>query len=75
VSLLALSVVKGDLLNLITHLLVVLGLLLLSTAVLFGFFLHDANFALETIQLVIGLDLFSDHVTAHAVDHVLVGAL
>lgn len=47
--LLALSIVKSDLLNLIAHLLMILSFLLFGAAVLLGLFLHDADLALVTI--------------------------
>jgi len=75
VSLLTLSIVKCNLLNLVTHLLMVLSLLLFSTTVLFSFFFHNCYFTLVTFVLIISFNLLSNHVASHTVDHVLVSAL
>jgi len=75
VALLALSIVKSNLLNLIAHLLVILRLFLLSTAVLFRLFFHDTLLALPTIKLVISFNFLSYHVLSHAFEHVLVRTL
>lgn len=49
VPFLTLSVIQSDLLNLITHLFVILSFLLLSATVLLSLFFHDANLTLKAV--------------------------